>query len=90
MCHDTLNFLWAVYKIKLSYCSSNAGSFGEYSNGKAQERQNLAEAITISQTPQHSHSAGFEVGYPRLPLLCLAYLCTGQCGRKEADFCLWE
>ena len=38
-----------------------AGSFGEHSASNAQEKQNLAEAITISQTPQHSHSAGFEV-----------------------------
>ena len=38
-----------------------AGSFGEHSASNAQEKQNLAEAITISQTPQHGHSAGFEV-----------------------------
>ena len=38
-----------------------AGSFGEHSINNAQEKQNLAEAITVSQAPQHSHSAGFEV-----------------------------
>ena len=39
----------------------HAGQFGEVTRRHQQERQNLAEAITAFQSPQQSHTAGFEV-----------------------------
>ena len=38
-----------------------AGSFGGLAASNAQEKKNLAEAITISQKAEQGHTSGFEV-----------------------------